>query len=278
MEFESLIYGVEDRVATITLNRPERLNAVTMQLDNELFAAMKAADEDEQVRVVILTGSGRAFCAGADLEALAWVANIDWSSVDIDELRKKILPLHTWAEGRADFQKTYSYFPAIAKPIIAAINGPAVGLGFILSMYCDIRFAADRAKFGTAFAKRGLVAEHGVSWILPRLIGLSNALDLLYSARLIDAQEAQRLGLTTRLVPADQLMTETREYALQLATTVSPRSLRVMKRQIYDGLLQSLDESIERANDEMIDSFQCDDFQEGVAHFMEKRPPNFTGR
>lgn len=278
MEFETILYQNEHQIATITLNRPDRLNAVTQQLDDELFAAMKAADEDDDVRVIVLTGAGRAFCAGADLEALAWVAQIDWSAVDIDQLRDKILPLHAWGEGRSDFQKTYSYFPAIAKPIIAAINGPAVGLGFILSLYCDIRFASDNTRFGTAFAKRGLVAEHGVSWILPRLIGLSNALDLLYSARLIDAEEAQRMGLVSRVVPHEQLLSATREYAFQLATTVSPRSLRVIKRQIYDSLLQSLDESIERANDEMIQSFQCDDFQEGVAHFVEKRPPRFTGK
>ena len=278
MEFEALIYEVEDQVATITLNRPKRLNAVTKQLDDELFAAMKAADEDDDVRVIILTGAGRAFCAGADLEALAWVADIDWSSVDIDELRKKILPLHAWGEGRSDFQKTYSYFPAIAKPVIAAINGAAVGLGFILSLYCDIRFASDTTRFGTAFAKRGLVAEHGVSWILPRLVGLSNALDLLYSARLIDAEEAHRIGLVNRVLPPESLLEQTREYAVQLATTVSPRSLRVMKKQIYDSLLQSLDETIENANDEMIESFQCDDFQEGVAHFVEKRAPKFTGK
>lgn len=278
MDFEALIYQVERQVATITLNRPGRLNAVTKQLDDELYTAMKAADEDDEVRVIILTGAGRGFCAGADLEALAWVADIDWSSVEIDQLREKILPLHSWGEGRSDFQKTYSYFPAIAKPIIAAINGPAVGLGFILSLYCDIRFASEKTRFGTAFAKRGLVAEHGVSWILPRLVGLSNALDLLYSARLIDAEEAQRMGLVSRIVSHDQLMVEVREYAIQLATAVSPRSLRVMKRQVYDSLLQSLDESIEKANDEMIQSFQCEDFQEGVAHFMEKRPPKFTGR
>jgi enoyl-CoA hydratase/carnithine racemase len=177
-----------------------------------------------------------------------------------------------------DFQKTYTYFPALRKPILAAINGPAVGLGFVLPLYCDLRIASDQAVFGTAFAQRGLIAEHGVSWLLPRLIGTAGALDLLYSARMIDASEALQIGLVSRVVPHDALLPQVREYARQLATTVSPRSLRIIKRQIYRGLFQSLAEAVDSANDEMLASFQSEDFQEGVAHFLEKRPPKFTGK
>ena len=195
-----------------------------------------------------------------------------------DEFRKKFLPARPRDDARTDFQRTYSYFPAITKPIIAAINGAAVGLGFVLPLYCDIRFASDRARFGAAFSQRGLIGEHGVAWMLPRLIGISNALDLLYSSRLIDADEAQRIGLVSRVVAHDELAEAVRNFATSLAHDVSPRSLRIIKRQVYDGLFQSLGESIDKANNDMIQSFGCADFREGVAHFMEKRPPRFTGQ
>ncbi len=273
----TVLYEAADSIATITLNRPDRLNAITKDLEDELFSAMQRAEQADDVRVIIFTGAGRGFCAGADLEALSWLAGVDWNTADEAELREKLVAPRP-REGVADgFQKTYSYFPAIGKPIIAAINGPAVGLGFVLSMYCDIRMAADSACFGTAFAARGLIAEHGLSWMLPRLVGLSNALDLLYSARIIDPREAERMGLVSRVFPQEKLMDEVRAYARLLATTVSPRSLRVMKRQVYEALFQDLGEAIEIGNTEMLASFHCEDFAEGVAHFLEKRPPRFTG-
>lgn len=274
----TVLYDAADAVATITLNRPARLNAITKELEAELFSAMQRAEQADDVRVIVFTGAGRGFCAGADLEALSWIAGIDWSTADENELREKLVaprPRQGVAEG---FQKTYSYFPAIDKPIIAAINGPAVGLGFVLSMYCDIRFAAESSRFGTAFAQRGLIAEHGLSWMLPRIVGISNALDLLYSARIIDAHEALRMGFVNRIVPDEQLLDETRACARILAKTVSPRSLRVMKRQVYEALFQDLGEAIESANEEMLASFHTEDFAEGIAHFLEKRPPRFTGR
>ena len=278
MKFEFLEYQLDQHVLTITLNRPDRLNALTRELEEELFHAMRTADEDEEVRVVILTGAGKGFCAGADLEALGWISDLDWSQVNIEDLRQKIMPSRRLAQGSADFQRTYSYFPAVRKPIIAAINGVAVGLGFVLPLYCDLRIAADTARFGTAFAQRGLIAEHGVSWMLPRLVGMGNATDLLYSARLVQADEALRMGLVNRIVSAGDLMSEVRAYAEHLANNVSPRSLRIMKQQLYEDQFQTLAESIDRANDAMIPSFGCEDFREGVAHFVEKRQARFTGR
>jgi enoyl-CoA hydratase/carnithine racemase len=278
MSESTVLYDVDEQIATITLNRPERLNAITRELEDELRAAMERAEEDEGVRVIILTGAGRGFCAGADMELLEEVGQVDWSTVDMQEAQEKIVPAKPRDGVAEGFQKTYSYFPAISKPILGAINGAAVGLGFVLPLYCDIRFASDKARFGTAFSQRGLIAEHGVSWMLPRLIGISGAFDLLYSARLIDASEALSLGLVSRVIPHDQLLEEVTAYARQLATSVSPRSLRVMKRQVYEALFQSLGEATDVANDEMIESFQCQDFQEGVAHFLEKRPAAFTGR
>jgi enoyl-CoA hydratase/carnithine racemase len=168
---------------------------------------------------------------------------------------------------RADFRKRYSYFQAIPKPSIAAINGPAAGLGLILTLYCDLRFASEKARFSTAFSRRGLIAEHGISWMLPRIVGLSNALDLLFSARMVDAQEALRIGLVDRVSPEEGL-----------ATLVSPRSLRVIKRLVYNAQFQTLAEATDVADEEMVLSILSEDFKEGVTHFMEKRAPVFTGK
>jgi enoyl-CoA hydratase/carnithine racemase len=189
---------------------------------------------------------------------------------------------HTTNEKRegiaADFQRKYSYFPSLRKPVIAAINGPAVGLGFIISLYCDLRFAAGSARFGTAFARRGLIAEYGVAWMLPRLIGPANALDLLLSARVIDAGEALRMGLVNAVFPTESLIDSVRGYAKDLASSVSPRSMAVIKGQVYNGFFQTLEEATISAEQAMIDSLKSDDFKEGVAHFLEKRTPVFTGR
>jgi enoyl-CoA hydratase/carnithine racemase len=177
-----------------------------------------------------------------------------------------------------DFQKKYSYFPSIQKPVIAAVNGPAVGLGFILSLYCDVRFASETARFGTAFAKRGLIAEYGLAWMLPRLIGPANALDMLFSARLVDAHEALRMGLVNQVFPQDAFLPGVYAYAKDLANNVSPRSMGIIKTQVYNAMFQTLGEAFETSEEEMVKSLQCEDFKEGVAHFVEKRAPVFTGR
>jgi enoyl-CoA hydratase/carnithine racemase len=274
---EEIVYEVSDRIATVTLNRPARLNAWTTKMEREVAEAIARAEGDDAVGVIILTGAGRGFCAGADMQDLDAVAGAGLSA---DEMRRRFegrLQGPEWTDARADFKKTYSYFPAVTKPILGAINGPAVGLGLVLALYCDIRFASDRAKFGTAFSRRGLIAEHGISWMLPRLVGLSNALDLLFSARVIEAEEAHRMGLVSRVLPHDTLLGGVRSYASDLATLASPRSLRVMKKQVYDALFQTLEQSIDVANAEMVESFVSEDFREGVDHFLEKRPPRFRG-
>src|SRR5208337_2371872 len=160
---------------------------------------------------------------------------------------------------RADFQKKYSYFPALSKPVIAAVNGPAVGLGLVIALYCDLRLASDAARFSTAFARRGLIAEYGMAWMLPRLVGHANALDLLFSARLIDAAEALRMGLANQVYPQELFQEKVREYATELAANVSPRSLRVIKRQVYDAMFQPLGEAFEIAEREMLESLRCED-------------------
>jgi enoyl-CoA hydratase/carnithine racemase len=151
-------------------------------------------------------------------------------------------------------------------------------LGLVIALYCDLRFASDAARFSTAFARRGLIAEYGMAWMLPRLVGHANALDLLFSARLIDAAEAFRMGLANQVYPQDVFQEKVREYSAELASNVSPRSLRVIKRQVYDAMFQPLGEAFEIAEREMLASLQCEDFKEGVAHFVEKRAPVFTGK
>jgi enoyl-CoA hydratase/carnithine racemase len=276
MQNQETLYEVDARVATITLKRPDKLNAWTAVMEREVRGAMEEAERDEQVRVIILTGAGRGFCAGADMSLLSTVA---MEGLDSVRRAQAVEPASGAPQGtRADFQKKYSYFPALSKPVIAAVNGPAVGLGLVIALYCDLRFASDAARFSTAFARRGLIAEYGMAWMLPRLVGHANALDLLFSARMIDAAEAFRMGLANRVIPQDAFREKVREYAVDMASNVSPRSLRVMKRQIYDAMFQTLAEAFETSEREMLASLQCEDFKEGVAHFVEKRTPVFTGK
>jgi enoyl-CoA hydratase/carnithine racemase len=276
MPSQQTLYHVADRVATITLNRPDKLNAWTAVMEGEVRAAISEAERDNDVRVIILTGAGRGFCAGADISLLSSVAE---QGLDKKRRAQALKNSGRKLKGvRPDFQRKYSYFPAVAKPVIAAINGPVVGLGLVIALYCDLRFASDAARFGTAFARRGLIAEYGMAWMLPRLVGVPNALDLLFSARMIDAAEALRMGLVNQVYPQDVLSEKVREYARDLASGVSPRSMRVIKRQVYDAMFQSLAETFEISEREMVASLLSEDFKEGVAHFLEKRAPNFQGK
>lgn len=277
MSYQQILYDVTERIATITLNRPDKLNAWTGQMGVEVRDAMTAADRDDGVRVIVLTGAGKGFCAGADMSLLAEVAGGTLAGGAAQALRHEAA---SQASDRVppDFQGTYSYFPSLRKPVIGAINGHAVGLGLVIALYCDLRFASADAKFSTAFARRGLIAEYGVAWMLPRLIGLSNALDLLFSARMVGAEEALRLGLVNRVFPSDTFMQDVRAYAKALATEVSPRSMAAMKQQVYRAVFQTLAEATTSAEQAMMEALASEDFKEGVAHFQEKRPPKFTGR
>lgn len=276
MSDTDVLYEVSQRIATITLNRPDRLNAYTAGLGDALRAAVRRATDDAEVRVIVLTGAGRGFCAGADMESLSAGTASGGASLAAENPKAEPAPFDP--ASSPDYQTPHSYFPAVPKPIIAAINGACAGLGLVYALYCDQRFAAAGAKFTTAFARRGLIAEHGISHTLPRLVGLSKALDLLMSARKFDADEALRLGVVDRVLPPDQLMAAVRAYALDLADNVSPRSMAVIKRQLWAVGQQSMREAIEVGNREMLASFATADFKEGVAHFVEKRPAAFTGR
>lgn len=292
MTYKQILYSASDGIAIITLNRPDRLNAWTRVMAREVMEAAHRAEDDENVRLIILTGAGRGFCSGAEMDELGGaadeaVAALKSGAAMSAERRVSLLMEQITGEEynpenidniRDDFRKRYSWLMGIKKPVIAAINGPAAGLGLIIALYCDIRFSSDRAKFSTAFSKRGLIAEHGISWMLPRIVGLSNALDMLYSSRLITPQEALNMGLVNRVFPQESFISDVMVYARDLANSVSPRSMRVMKRQVFNALFQTLSEASEVADEELIKSLASEDFKEGVAHFLEKRPPRFTGR
>jgi len=273
MAYADILYRVEDGVAVVTLNRPDKLNAWRGERERDVRAAMKDASGDDSVRVIVLTGAGRGFCAGADMNALQTLSGGGASAV---AARRTPEPFD--ASARADFQRQYAYFPAVPKPIIAAINGPAAGLGLVIALYADMRFASDAASFTTAFARRGLIAEHGISWLLPRLVGMAHAADLLYSARLVRAPEALAMGLVSRMIAHDVFEDEVMAYARMLARDVSPRSLAEMKREVWNAQFQGLGEAIDAASADMAASFASEDFREGVAHFVEKRAPRFTGK
>ncbi len=278
MGYEQILYEVKDRVATVTLNRPDKLNAWTAVMGREVRQAMEEAARDEAVRVIVLTGAGRGFCAGADMQMLSGIVGAGRQEPGEAAAARESTTERGDPTIRSDFRGPYAYFPMVPKPIIAALNGATAGLGLVVSLYCDLRIAADTAVFTTAFSRRGLIAEHGVSWMLPRLVGLQHGLDLLLSARKITAAEALAMGLVAQVKPAATLQDDVRAYARELADLVSPRSLRVMKRQIWEAQFQSLAEATAVGNDEMQKSFTTEDFKEGVAHFVEKRAPRFTGR
>lgn len=275
MPFEQVTYEIADRIATITLNRPQKLNAWTFHMEREWREVLRDAEARNDVRVIVLTGAGRGFCAGADLGLLT---EIQGGTMNLDDAPALDGPPTDGKDVHDDFQKPYTFPPAIQKPIIAAINGPAFGLGLVHALYCDIRFASENATFGTAFVHRGLIAEHGIAWLLPRLVGVENALDLLLSGRTIDAQEALRIGLVSRVVPHAELQPRVREYATLLASKCSPRSMRVIKKQVWDSLMMQLGPATDIAINEMLESFASDDFREGVLSHIEKRPPDFSGK
>ena len=279
MTYSDILYDVNEDIATITLNRPDRLNAWTADMEGEVRSAMDAAGADNEVRAIIVTGAGRGFCAGADISMLS-VSSEEDSDVrrEADRHRLHHEPMANQLDLASDHNMRYTYFTAVPKPVIAAVNGPCAGLGLVMALYCDVRFASQDAVFTTAFSKRGLIAEHGIDWILPRVVGLPNALDLLLSARKLVAEEARDMGLVGQIFPHAELMDAVRSYAKELAMTVSPRSMRVMKEQVYRTQDMSLSESVNRGFDEMYDSLDSDDFREGVAHFVEKRAAAFNGR
>lgn len=271
--YDEILYEVEDPVATITLNRPHALNAWTPHMEREVKDAVGRAERDKHVVGIILTGAGRGFCAGADMQVLQAIQ--DSGADDGYDRGEAAMPEAGDPSWGDDLRGTYTYLMSVPKPIVACINGAVAGMGLPIALCCDLRFIAEEAVVLTAFAERGLVAEWGLSWLLPRLVGPAVALDLLYSSRKVRGPEAVALGLANRCLPADQLVAEARTYLTEVATKCSPASLAVMKRQVYQQLHRGLGPAEKESILLMLESFGRPDFQEGVAAFQAKRPPAF---
>ena len=243
-------------VRVITLNRPDRLNAWTAELGRAYFDSLSEAAADAEVRAIVVTGAGRGFCAGADMDSLQGIS--------------------TGQRDGAPDNRPHSFATTIPKPVVAAVNGACAGLGMVHALMADVRFAARGAKFTTAFVRRGLIAEHGISWVLPRLIGPARALDLLMSGRVIQAEEAFEMGIVNRLCDPETLLDEAVAYATDLGRYSAPISMKVIKHQVWSQLDLAMDEALARSNELMADSLRRPDFKEGVQSFVDKRDPDFA--
>ena len=267
MDSDAVLVTRDRGVATVTLNRPQTLNAVTSEMERDYIAAMRDLDADPAARVIVVTGAGRGFCSGADLSRLADTGALTDHAADRDE--------------RAGDDPTSSVLPgaamAVRKPVVAAVNGPVAGMGFALMMSCDVRFLAADARVGTTFARLGLVAEYGLSWLLPRSVGRGHALELLMSGRIIGSDEALRIGLVQEVVSDQPVLDRALAWAHDVADNCSPRSLAQIKEQFYADDTAAYDEALSRSLAAMQVSFGWGDLPEALAARREKRAPSFKG-
>lgn len=268
--YEQILYEVDDPVATITLNRPDSLNGWTMRMAAEVRHAVWQAESDPAVVGCVITGAGRAFCAGADMGDLTTLTEGGdilggWPELEVPE--DPSVP--------EDFTGEYTYLLATRKPIVAAINGAIAGMAVPIALCCDVRFMAADAPLITAFARRGLIAEWGLSWLLPRVVGTAVAMDLLVSSRRVTGEEAARLGLVNASMPADEVVAHSRSYIEAIAETCSPASIAIIKRQLNEQSHAGLGPAEREAQRLMLESFGRPDFREGVTSFLQKRPPKF---
>lgn len=275
MNEQHLIYSVEEGVATITFNRPSKLNALTPAMLMDFFKLVAEAAEDDAVKVILLTGEGRGFSAGLDLGVIGTgqSSEVEIVSASDPQWNDTIGP-----ELKRFYNGGWNGLITSRKPTIAAVNGPAFGWGFILSLHCDIRFAAKSALFNATFARLGVPGEKNSAWLLTRLIGSAKAADLLYTARRFDGEEAERLGVVNAVLEDDKLMDHAKEYARSLASNSAPRSLAAMKAQIWTAIDDSYDSAFAASDREQDIADKTEDFREGVKSLMEKRPPKFRGR
>ncbi len=265
--YETILYEVDDPVALITLNRTSRMNAWNGTMAREVHDAVRRAGEDQRVVGVIITGAGRAFCSGGDLKDLK-----------MEDLREKPSSKQDGAapsDGTGEPAGPLAYFMTLPKPVIAAINGPAVGMGAVIALWADLRFMAEEAMLTMAFSQRGTVAESS-SCLLTRLAGSAVALDLLMSSRRVAAHEALALGLVNAVAPSADLLTLARDYINNLARTCSPASIATVKRQVYSDLRDDLAASVRNSRTLLSEASKGADIQEGWQSFLEKRPPNFA--
>ena len=270
MELKTVRWEVVDRVGTLTLDRPHRLNAWTGRMHTEVRSVLEQAEADPDVRVVIITGAGRGFCAGADAAALD--GHVAQGAYDPGVGPELAMPGYG---VRPEFDHNFAFLFGLTTPVIAAVNGPAAGVGFVLACYCDLRFAAAGAKLTTSHGRLHLPAEYGLSWLLPRLIGSGRAMDLLLSSRVVLAEEAEAMGLVNWVVPGEALLDEVRDYARVLAHEISPGSLAATKRQVYVDWHRDVGSAVAEAEERMERMMTEAPFAEGVAALNDKRPPAF---
>jgi len=256
---DEIIYEVDDPVATITLNRPATLNALTYSMLRSFRASVDAAARDPRVVGIVITGAGRGFCSGLDASVLQATATAGSSTRPVTD----------------DVPGLFTWLLQVPKPIVCAVNGVAAGGGFVLTAMSDIRIASTSAAFTTIFSKRGLIAEHGTTWIVPRLVGAGAALDLLWSSRSIDAAEAHRIGLVQQVVEPDDLLFAARRYVVELADNVSPASLADTKRLVYEGFGVSYPAALHEIDAVQYAALDRPDAKEGAAALIEKRSPHF---
>tara|TARA_B100000482_G_scaffold102279_1_gene73648 strand:+ start:11 stop:889 length:879 start_codon:yes stop_codon:yes gene_type:complete len=274
MKFETIKYEVKDKILTITLNRPDRLNAFTGQMMNDLISAFDSASNDDEVRVVIVTGEGRGFCAGADLGAGEATFNRDENPRAKKTDDKENLEWLRDGGGRT----TLAIYDC-SKPIIAAINGPAVGVGVTMTLPMDIRLASEEAKFGFVFARRGLVPEAASSWFLPRIVGISKSLEWTFSGKVFDAEEALNGGLIRSIHSKDSLLNEAKKIANEIIENTSPVSVSMTRQMLWKMLGADHPMEAHKVDSRAIYELgKGEDTKEGVNSFLEKRPPEFPSK
>jgi enoyl-CoA hydratase/carnithine racemase len=271
--YEEILYEVDDPVATITLNRPAVLNAWTDRMGIEVRHAVSRAECDPRVVGIVITGAGRGFCAGADMNRLTAINSGDYSIETASEDLASDPGDPSFGEDL--HLGTHTFLMSVPKPVIAAINGPVAGMGVPIVLACDLRFMADDAVLMTAFSQRGLVAEWGTSWLLPRLVGTAVALDLLFSSRKVTGAECAAMRVVNAALPRDQVLAHAQQYVRDLAATSSPASMAIIKRQVYQQMHAGLLTAEREARALMMESFGHPDFGEGVNSYAQRRPPEF---
>jgi enoyl-CoA hydratase/carnithine racemase len=267
MAYSEIIYDKQDKVAIVTLNRPERMNAITPTMSLEMKNAIKDAERDPAVFTIVVTGAGKSFCPGMDMQVLQTQANYKKGEDEREETPDRA--------NNPNHHSMFGYLLQVRKPIIGAINGNCVGMGLSMALHFDIRIAGEGTRMSAIFVRRGLSVEHGASWLLPRLVGISRAMEISLSGRIFGAQEALQLGLVSRVVPNGELLETTVQTAQDIAANCSPTGMAEAKRMLWEHLNKDYPAATDESTAMMVKMFKHGDFKEGIMAFVQKRPPRF---